>query len=219
MDDVEVPDGARATVDRSPTNEWDPAAEDRALKRMLRYVVLPFWLIPGIADWYWHKRSNIENTSGTHEALTHVLMMTAVGIPTTAALLCDINALVIASMLAACAVHEGITIWDVSYARGRRAISTAEQHTHSFLEVTPFAATALVICLRPKQFAAIFGRGGERARWRLDVKKPPLPVSYVASVLVAACALLALPYAEEFVRCYRVDRTLLPHRADDATSS
>lgn len=193
----------------------DIAAEDVALRRTLLYVVLPFWLLPGIADWYWHKRSDIEHTSGTHESLTHVLMMAAIGTPITAALIFDINALVIASMLAGCILHEGITIWDVAYAQKRRTVTNIEVHTHSFLEVMPFAATALVVCLKPKQFASVFGKGSTRARWRLEPKTPSLSIRYVGTILTAAFIFVAVPYAEEFIRCFRVDKTLLPRRRDD----
>ena len=198
------------------TSERDAESEDRALRRTLLFCVLPSWMAAGSIDWYCHKRSDIEHTAGTHESLTHALMLGSLGIPLTAALLFDVNALVIAGMLGGCIVHESITIWDVAYASGRRSVSNLEQHTHSFLEVMPFAAAALTVCLKPKQFAALFGRGVERARWRIEAKRPALPAIYVASILGAAIAFLALPYAEEFVRCYRVDRTLLPHRSDES---
>lgn len=188
--------------------------EDLALRRTLLYVVLPFWLVPGIGDWYWHKRSDIEHTSGTHESLTHVLMMGAIGLPITAALFLEINELVIASMIAGCIAHEAITIWDVAYANGRRTITNAEQHTHSFLEVLPFFATALTICHKPEAFAALFGRGRVRRRFRFEAKRKPLSRTYIAAYVAAAFASIVAPYGEEFVRCYRVDRTIFPHESD-----
>lgn len=57
---------------------------------------------------------------------------------------------------------------------------------------------------------ALAGKG-ERARWKLEPKDPPLTKRYIASILAAVGAFIALPYGEEFVRCYRRDRTLLPH--------
>jgi len=203
------------SAERTAQSGDDPIQEDLALRRALLYVAVPFWIVPGIADWYWHRRTKIEHTSGTHESLTHALMMGVVGAPMTAALLCEINALVIALMIAAAATHEGITIWDVGYAQGRREVTPTEQHTHSFLEVMPFAATTLAVCLKPSQFAALFGRGDEPARWTLTPKRPALSKRYVAAILAAVGALVVLPYAEEFVRCYRVDRTLAPHARPD----
>jgi len=129
----------------------------------------------------------------------------------TAALLFDINALVLVMMMGGVVVHEGISYWDVSYARTRREVLAIEQHTHSFLEMLPFMGASMMICLKPKQFAAIFGRG-EQPRWKLELKNPPVTFRYVAAVLAAVGAFVVLPYAEEFVRCYRVDGTLLPRK-------
>ncbi|MBD5657487.1 MAG: diguanylate cyclase, partial [Candidatus Eremiobacteraeota bacterium] len=165
---------------------------------------------PGLADWYWHRKTKIEETSGTFESVTHAIMMSAVGIPVMAALFCEINALVLVTMMAGVVVHEGVSYWDVRYSSKRREIPAIEQHTHSFLEMLPFMGTSMAICLQPKQFAAIFGRG-EKPRWTLAPKKPPLTKRYVAAVLAAVGAFVVLPYAEEFVRCYRVDGTILPH--------
>ncbi len=203
------------SAERSPTGEAPPSDEELALRRYLLYFLMPLWFAPGLADWYWHRKTNIEHTSGTFESLTHALMMTSVGIPVTAALLIDINALVLALMMAGLVTHEGLTYWDVRYARHRRDVLAIEQHTHSFLEMLPFMATSMVVCLKPKQFAAMFGRGDEPARWNLAPKRPPLTFRYVATVLAAVAAFIAVPYAEEFVRCYRVDRTLRPRPEPD----
>jgi hypothetical protein len=72
--------------------------------------------------------------------------------------------------------------------------------------------TSFCIVLKWKQFVAIFGRGDEKPRWRLEFKKPGLSPRYVAGVLAASAAFVALPYGEEFVRCYRKDHTLRPHQ-------
>ena len=192
--------------------EDDRANEQaRALRRYMFSFLVPLWFVPGVADWFCHRRSKIETTSGTHESLTHALMMGVVGVPITLAMLFEINALVIASAVGAFFVHEGITIWDVAYADGRRDVTPFEQHVHSFLEVLPLTAASALICMRPKQFAALFGRGDEPPRWGLEAKKPPLSPAYIAAVLSSVAAFVALPYGEEFVRGFRVDHTILPH--------
>ncbi len=211
MADHEAAAPLGTSAERTAGGEGPPSDEELALRRYLLYFLMPLWFVPGLADWYWHRKTKIEQTSGTFESLTHALMMTSVGIPVTAALLLDINALVLASMIAGLVTHEGLTYWDVRYARQRRDIPAIEQHTHSFLEMLPFMATSVVVCLKPKQFAALFGRGDEPARWNIAPKRPPLTFRYVATVLAAVAAFIAVPYAEEFVRCYRVDRTLRPH--------
>ncbi len=191
--------------------ESDSDAVDLALRRYLLYVVIPLWYAPGLADWWWHRQTKIEETSGTHESMTHAIMMTVVGVPLLAGLLFEINALVLTMMMAGYVLHEGVTYWDVNYSKNLREVPTIEQHTHSFLEMLPFMATSICICLKPKQFAAIFGRGDEAPRWKLEPKRPPLTLRYVLGVLAGTFAFVILPYGEEFVRCFRHDHTLKPH--------
>ncbi len=207
------------SAERTAGSGDDPGREDVALRRALLYGLMPFWVLPGLLDWALHRRAKIERNAGTHESLTHVLMTNIIGVPITAALLCDINALVLTSMIAGAFAHEAVVVWDVGYAYGRREVSPLEQHTHSFLEVLPFAATTLAICLKPTQFAAIFGRGGEPARWHLAPKDPPLSTRYVLTILGCVAGLVVLPYIEEFVRCYRTDHTLAPHPRPEQTGN
>ena len=58
----------------------DTSAEDTTLRYVI-FVMLPLWVLPGIADWYWHKQTDIENTAGLNESLIHSVMMTEVGLP------------------------------------------------------------------------------------------------------------------------------------------
>src|SRR5579875_2420580 len=61
--------------------------------RFVLFVLVPTWIVPGVLDWYWHKRTDIENTAGLQESLIHSLMMAEVGLPIVLALLFDINPL------------------------------------------------------------------------------------------------------------------------------
>ena len=60
-----------------------------------------------------------------------------------------------------------------------------------------------------------FGKGDEPARWNVELKRRPLSARYVAAILGGVTAFVGVPYAEEFVRCYRVDRTLAPHKPEE----
>ena len=195
--------------DGSPKDGSDEV--DDALRAYLLYVMLPLWFVQGILDWNFHRRTNIERTSGTHESLTHSLMMSIVGAPILAALLLEINALLLAGMIAAYFAHEGVAYWDVRYATGRRHVGTLEQQTHSFLEVLPFMGASLCSVLKWKQFLAIFGLGPEAAQWKLEWKRRPQPPAYTAAILGGVLLFVVTPYAEELVRCFRVDHTILPH--------
>jgi hypothetical protein len=189
---------------------------DDALRAYLLYVMLPLWFVPGILDWNFHRRTKIEETSGTHESLTHALMMSIIGAPILAALLFEINALLLAGMIAGYFAHESVAYWDVKYATGRRHVGALEQQTHSFLEVLPFMGASLCSVLKWKQFLSIFGVGPETAEWKLEWKRRPQPAAYTAAILGGVLLFVVTPYVEEFVRCFRVDHTLLPHEDPDA---
>jgi hypothetical protein len=183
----------------------------RATQAYLLYVALPIWAIPGFADYLCHRKTKIETTSGTHESLTHALMMTSIGIPSLMALLLEINASTLVALLSGCLVHEGIVIWDVAYASDRREVTTTEQHVHSFLEVLPFMSLSFIMCMHWDQVLAVFGKGPSKADYSIRLKEKPIHPLYLAVIGALLTGLVAVPYAEEFVRCFRVDHTLKPH--------
>jgi hypothetical protein len=187
---------------------------ERATRRYLLYFVLPAWIGAGLVDWQRHRQTKIEETAGSHESLIHALMMAELGLPILMGLFLEINALVLAVVVAAFVVHEATAYWDVAYAEGRRAVTPTEQHVHSFLEVLPFMVTSMLLCLHWDQARALVGRGPEPARFALQRKpRELLSRRYVAGNLAAVGGFVGLPYAEEFWRCYRADRTLAAHPA------
>jgi hypothetical protein len=183
----------------------DKATTDLAMKRYTTYFLLPLWIVPGLLDYLWHRRTNIENTSGLKESVLHSLMLAEVGAPLLAGLLLEINAGVIALMMGGFVVHEATAVWDVAYTVKRRLISPREQHTHSFLEVLPFCGLSFVICMHWEQFLALCGYGNERPRFRIRLKRPPLPRTYLLSMLAGITVFLVVPYAEELLRCRRAE--------------
>src|SRR5664279_4226093 len=168
----------------------DPFDVHRATQSVLLYGILPLWIVPGFLDYLMHRKSSIETTSGTHESLIHALQMTSIGVPTLMALVCEVNAGVIATSIGAAALHEALTFWDVAYAEPLRRPKPNEQHVHSFLEVLPVMALTTLLVLHPAQTAALFGRGDRRPVWRLRFKRPPLQRSYLAAVAAAVTTFL-----------------------------
>jgi hypothetical protein len=66
---------------------------------------------------------------------------------------------------------------------------------------------------------AVFGMGSEPLRTDLTWKSEPLPVLYIASILITVLLFELLPYIEEFVRGLRANRgRLVPPKARDAQS-
>ncbi|MER9301892.1 diguanylate cyclase [Mesorhizobium sp. M0293] len=186
---------------------------------ILMYFVLPLWLIAGFADWLCHRASHIESTTGAKESLIHLLMFVEVGIPLLAAMFLEVNALIIATMLAAFVAHEATAMWDVSYATTARTVSPVEQHVHSFLEMIPLIGIVSVVSLHWGQFRALFGFGEEPARFEFAWKPEPLPVSYIATIMILVLLFELLPYLEEFVRGLHANGwRLIPYKARRAKS-
>jgi hypothetical protein len=182
----------------------------------LLYFLVPGWIIPGLADYACHRRSRIETTSGLREAVLHYLMITVVGVPILLGLLLQINALVILLMVVAYFVHLAMALYDVSYAVTKRNVTPIEQHVHSFLEVLPFMAVSLVVCLYWDQARALVGLGPDRADFGLRLKDPPLPTAYLVTVVTAVLVFLGLPYGEEVWRCYRESKRVSNPAGNDA---
>jgi hypothetical protein len=171
------------------------------LQNFLMYVVVPVWLLAGLADYFCHRASSIERTSGASESLLHLLQFSLVGVPLLAALFLEINAAVLLVMLIGLALHQATAIWDVRYANATRHVSPAEQHVHGVLEMAPAVATAVVAILKWPDFLSLFGVGD--ARFALELKHVALPGGYLAAVLLGVLLFGALPYGEELLRTLR----------------
>jgi hypothetical protein len=61
----------------------------------------------------------------------------------------------------------------------------------------------MIIVLHWQQFLALFGASTEPARFDLVWKSEPLPIGYIAAVLLAVLAFELLPYLEELIRGLR----------------
>lgn len=181
---------------------------EEATRRLLLYGVLPLWMGAGLADWWMHRRTDIEHTAGARESAIHALMMTEAGVPTMLGLFFQPNAGVLTTAAASLGAHEATAVWDVTYAESRRKVTPAEQHIHSLLEVVPLMATASLTALHWDQALAVVGRGPVKADFKLRPKVRPLSTRTRATVLGAVAVFGALPYLEELVRCLRANRSL-----------
>jgi hypothetical protein len=210
-----------AGLPRSPGDARRIAGTEQAVRRLLLGGVMPLWLGAALADWYLHRRTRIEETSGARESAMHTLLFAQAGVPVLAGLFCEVNAGVLASAYGAAVAHSATAYWDQAYAEERRRVSTAEQHVHSLLEVSPLTAALLLTALHWDQATALAGRGG-RPRFGLHLKRRhPLAPATRAGLLAAVAVLGVLPYAEEFWRCWRAHPTArpLPRPAVPATQT
>jgi hypothetical protein len=184
----------------------DPADVESVTIRYLMYVLMPAWFVPGVTDYFLHRRTRIEATSGLRESAIHSLMMGEIAVPVTLTLLFEVNPLVLALAVAAGGVHEATAIWDVRAAvNGGREVGPAEQHVHSFLESLPFMAISALLCLHWDQVAGAW-RAPAARDWRLRPRRRRLPGRYLAAIGAGIGALIAVPYGEELWRCARAAR-------------
>jgi hypothetical protein len=175
------------------------------LQSFLMCVVVPVWLLAGLADYFCHRSSAIERTSGTFESLLHLLQFALVGIPLLAVLFLEINAVVLLIMLIGLLLHQAAAVWDVRFANATRHVSPAEQHVHGVLEMAPAIATAVVAILHWPQFLSLFGVGD--ARFAIEPKHTPLPAWYLGAVMAGVVLCGVLPYGEELLRTLRASAT------------
>lgn len=172
----------------------------------LMYILLPLWLLAGLADWQCHRRSDLAHTTGMRETAVHLLMLAEVGLPLLAALLLEINAGVMLLMVVGFIAHELTALWDVRMATRQRNVSAIEQHIHSFLELIPFMGISMVCLLHWDQARTLITGNWERADFALAAKNPPLSNAYLVAILGATLLFCVLPYLEELLRGYRAGR-------------
>ena len=166
---------------------------------LLGAVVFPIWLLSGLADYAWHARTDIAHTSGRHESSLHLLQLAEIGVPMLAFLFLDVDALVLAILVAGVVAHT-VTAWrDIRYATHLREITPGEQIVHCFLFVMPWVALALVIVLHWPVVAAVFDPA-TASDWRLHARKPMFPATVLVAVLLASALLGVLPALWEFLR-------------------
>lgn len=187
-------------------NASPPSGTDVALRRYVLEVVMPLWIASGAIDYWLHRRSRIEATSGTTESAMHAAGITLSALPVLAGLFLEIDAGVIVTMTGGYVAHVGMTVADVAYASERRPVVPIEQHVHALLEVLPFAALSMLLVAHREQALALLGRGSQRPRFAPRLKRTPLPQRRVVATIAAFALFVAIPYAEEFVRCVRYAR-------------
>lgn len=172
----------------------------------LMYFLVPLWLLAGFADWWCHRRTGIEHTSGARESALHLVMLGEMGVPALLVLFFEVDALVLTIAVVAFVLHEFTALWDVSYAARRRRVTPFEQHVHSFLELIPLMAISCLVFLHRDQLEWLWRDDATAADWRLQAKMQPLPRLYIATVLAAIAVFQIAPYVEELWRGLRAGR-------------
>jgi hypothetical protein len=174
---------------------------------ILLYVVMPAWLLAGVADWACHRRTDIAHTSGIKESLLHLVMIGQGGLAVLAVMFLRVNAAVLLLLAVLLAAHALTLHWDLHSTTGKREIAPIEQTVHALLEALPMSAFALVVASHWSQSLAMFGAGDAQPDWRLMWKAEALPSGQIVAVLLGSFFLGTLPYLEELMRSWKARRT------------
>jgi 4-hydroxybenzoate polyprenyltransferase len=110
-------------------------------------VLYPMWLAAGFVDYWCHKRTDIEATSGRIESWLHVAQFASLGVALLALALFVVTPTSMLVLVAAVITHTVLAFIDVTYTTGRRYISPLEQHIHGYLDVLPVVAAFLILAL------------------------------------------------------------------------
>ena len=106
--------------------------------------VVPLWILAGLADWWCHRRTAIERTSGLRENLFHWLLFAEAGMALGAVAVLEVNAALLLLVSAAFLLHEVTTFIELRYTVPRREVAPLEQMVHSFMEILPLFLLGLL---------------------------------------------------------------------------
>jgi hypothetical protein len=175
------------------------SAHDGA-RLLLMGGVMPLWILAGLADWWCHRRTAIERTSGLRENLFHWLLFAEAGAALGAVAVLQVNAALLLLVAAAFLVHELTTFIELRYTVPRREVAPLEQMIHSFMEILPLGLLGLLAVMGWGQLTLTEGGRGDFA---LRMTREPWPPAYLLAVAGAVLLFNVLPLAEEALRCWR----------------
>lgn len=170
-------------------------------------IVMALWIAAGTVDWWCHRRTRIEATSGLAESVFHWALFFQMGAAVLASLFLRPTAGLVAFLLAMWLLHEVATWLELRMVAPVRTITPLEQMVHSFMEILPLAGVML-LC-QPALDAWLAAPEEARGttldwRWRMRSELPPWPVLGGFVVAIVLCNVLLL--AEESWRCWRGER-------------
>jgi hypothetical protein len=162
------------------------------LAALLLWGIYPAWLLAGAGDYFCHRKTDIERSSGVIESWLHVAQFACLAMAFACAVLLRIGAAVFVVMAALVLTHSILSYIDVRYTDGRRRILPIEQTIHGFMDVLPLVAVALLGALHWQEI-----RAGSMATTLRQLQLEDV-------LLLSSFAVLAgLPVLEELLRGLR----------------
>jgi hypothetical protein len=120
-------------------------------------------------------------------------------------------------MMAGVVAHTATSWRDVKFAVQLRHISPGEQYVHSFLNVLPWVALALVAILHWPVVVAMFDPA-IASDWKPHWRQPPFDGGIVFAVLASSLLFGALPGVLEFMHALAVARRGQASSSSDRSS-
>ena len=174
------------------------------LINFLLFMLLPIWGIAGLADWFCHRATKIEHTSGVKETLMHSVMGIQIAIPLVLCLLYTVNVLILIICFMTWFLHEVVAHADVKYASPRREISIWEMHAHNYLATLPMYMLITIVIINWPQFINLISLNWQGNMALIPVETPHGGSGYLFSYLIFMSVVCVFPYIEENIRCIRV---------------
>lgn len=115
-----------------------------SLYAFIALALYPAWHLAAAADYWCHRRTNIESTTGTQESWLHLAEHACIVLVVALATFWVFTGWVLGLAAATVIAHTALSYVDVKRTVGRRFISASEQHAHAVTIVVPIVAVALL---------------------------------------------------------------------------
>lgn len=170
------------------------------------FVILPLWGFSGLFDWWCHKRSKIEETSGLKESLIHAAMGAQIGVAFILGIFFELTVLTYLVMFVCLVSHELIAHWDVRYSAPKRNITIWEMHAHNYLGTIPLYLFALISVLGWEVVVDTLTLNWS-GNFNFQLRDVPIGgAQYYVVYGVFITLVCVFPYISEVLRCLRHDR-------------
>ena len=175
------------------------------------FVILPLWGFSGLFDWWCHKKSKIEETSGLKESLIHALMGAEIGIAFVIGIFFELTVLTYLIMFFVLLAHEVVAHWDVKYSAPKREITIWEMHAHNYLGTIPLYLFALISVLGWEVVVDTITFNWSGSMY-LKLRDTPIGgAQYYLAYGIFISVVCVFPYISEVLRCWRYQRKQKTH--------
>ena len=162
------------------------------------YVLFPIWLIVGFLDFLQHRKTNISETSGLTESISHQLLLLSMGPAILCGLFLEINKMALLLMIACLVIHQILVYIDIWFARNyHRDIQPIERIYHIYIVMISVALLSAILVLKWSELTL-------DSTWDLQFhwKAEPLPTGGIILAFALMAGLGIIPYSIELYSCY-----------------